>query len=87
MANERPTLYAGMTNNLVKRVYQHRKGVVEGFTKKYHIHKLVYFEIFGTPTEAIIREKQIKDMDRVNKLNLIQENNPTFRDLYYEIMM
>ncbi len=86
MANERPTLYTGMTNNLVKRVYQHKNGLAKGFTRKYHIHKLVYFESFKTPLEAIIREKQIKNMNRADKITLIQTKNPIFNDLYNEII-
>ena len=75
-----------MTNNLAKRVYQHKNDLVEGFTKKYHIHKLVYFETFQTPREAIIREKQIKDMNRADKISLIKTINPTFKELYDEIV-
>ena len=77
MANERPTLYTGMTDNLVKRVYQHKQELVEGFTKKYKIHKLVYAEIFETPREAMIREKQIQYLNRADKISLIKTNNPT----------
>lgn len=86
MANERPTLYTGMTNNLVKRVYQHKNELVEGFTKKYHLHKLVYYEIFNTVFEAIYREKQIKDLNRKDKLTLIRSKNPEFKDLYQDII-
>lgn len=86
MANERPTLYTGMTNDIIKRTFQHKNSLAEGFTKKYHIHKLVYFESFGTANEAIIREKQIKDMNREDKIELIKTKNPTFRDLYKEII-
>ncbi|MCL4387245.1 MAG: GIY-YIG nuclease family protein [Patescibacteria group bacterium] len=86
MANQRPTLYTGMTNDLIKRVYQHKKEVVKGFTEKYHIHKLVYFECFKTPLEAIIREKQIKNMKREEKLRLIKKENPNLMDLYERIL-
>jgi len=86
MANERPTLYTGMTNDLVKRVYQHKNEVTEGFTKKYHIHKLVYYEASESALGAIVREKQIKDMNRNDKIKLIEIKNPTFRDLYNEII-
>ncbi len=85
MANERPTLYTGMTNNLVKRVWQHKNELADGFTKKYHLHKLVYYEAFNTAMEAIIREKQIKDMNRDQKLRMIKERNPTMSDLYDEM--
>ncbi len=86
MANERPTLYTGMTNDLSKRVYQHKSNVIEGFTKRYKIHKLVYFETFSLPREAIIREKQIKDMNRIDKIRLIKIANPKFEDLYSKIV-
>ncbi len=86
MANSRPTLYTGVTNNLVRRVYEHKQELVEGFTKKYRLHKLVYYENVEGEMQAIIREKQIKDMDRADKLNMIKQFNPTFRDLYQEII-
>jgi len=86
MANERPTIYTGMTNNLVKRVYEHKNEIVRGFTSKYHLHKLVYFEIFDSPLEAIIREKQIKNMNRIDKLKMIRKFNPTFKDLSHVIL-
>lgn len=86
MANSRPTLYTGVTSNLITRVYQHKNNLVAGFTAKYSLHKFVYYEVYDTITEAIIREKQIKDMDRNDKLYLIQKMNPTFDDLYNEIL-
>ena len=86
MANGRPTLYTGVTNNLIKRVYEHKKELVEGFTKKYHLHKLVYYEIIEGQLQAIIREKQIKDMNRSDKLTMIQKFNPQSKDLYQEII-
>lgn len=82
MVNSRPTLYTGMTNDLVRRVYEHRTGAVDGFTKQYHLTKLVYYEVFDTPLQAIIREKQLKKMLRAEKLNLIKQNNPNLIDLY-----
>ncbi len=82
MGNERPTLYAGMTNNLFRRVQEHKGDVVEGFTKKYKLHKLLYFECGENPLSAIIREKQVKNMSRKEKLELITEQNPDFVDLY-----
>ena len=86
MANNRPTLYTGVTDSLVRRVQEHKKDKIEGFTKKYQLHKLVYFEVGETPIAAIIREKQIKDMNRNEKLKMIHEFNPTFRDVYKDIL-
>ena len=86
MANDRPTLYTGVTSNLVKRCYEHKHNLVPGFTAKYTLHKLVYYEEFETIEEAIIREKQIKDMNRINKLEIIKRFNPTFSDLYEQII-
>ncbi len=86
MANNRPTLYTGVTNNLVRRVWQHKKELIDGFTKKYHLHKLVYYEIVEGEVQAIIREKQIKDMDRIDKLNMIKKFNPELKDLYQTII-
>jgi putative endonuclease len=86
LANTRPTLYTGVTNNLLRRVYEHKNDLIKGFTEKYNIHKLVYFEVFDTIEEAIIREKQIKDMNRNEKLVMIQKNNPSFKDLYKSIL-
>lgn len=86
MANDRPTLYTGVTNNLVKRAWQHKEELVDGFTKKYQLHKLVYYEVIEGELQAIIREKQIKDMNRIDKLNLIRNFNPSFSDLYTQIL-
>ena len=86
LANNRPTLYTGVTSNLVQRIYQHKNNLVKGFTSKYNIHKLVYYEIFGTIQEAIIREKQMKDIDRKEKLGMIMRFNPTLEDLYGKIL-
>ncbi len=86
MANKNQTLYAGVTNNLIGRVYQHRNNLVKGFTQKYSLHMLVYFEGFATIEEGIIREKQIKNMNRADKLKMIYESNPEFEDLYEEII-
>jgi len=86
MANIRQTLYAGVTNNLQIRVYQHKNNLVEGFTKKYNLHMLVYYEVFDTIEQAIIREKQIKDMNRKDKLAMIYNFNPEFKDLSDQII-
>lgn len=85
MANSRPTLYTGVTSNLINRVYQHKNNLVKGFTAKYNLHKLVYYGSFDTIEQAIIREKQIKDMNRQDKLAMIEKFNPTFQDLYNKI--
>jgi len=86
MANHRPTLYAGVTSELIKRVYEHKNNLVPGFTAKYLCHKLVYFEAFDFIEQAIIREKQIKHMNREDKLKLIRKTNPTMEDLSYTIL-
>jgi len=79
------TLYIGVTNDLVRRVAEHRLKLVEGFTKKYEIHKLIYFEQFDDPENAIKREKQLKRWDRAWKIRLIEEHNPNWDDLYPSI--
>jgi putative endonuclease len=81
------TLYVGVTSDLVKRVWQHREGLAEGFTKRYGIKHLVWYEIHAEILEAIRREKQIKKWDRSWKMELIHKSNPTWRDLYAEITM
>ena len=79
------TLYIGVTSHLVKRIWQHREGVVEGFSKQYGVKRLVWFEVHSEIVQAITREKQIKKWNRNWKVNLIQEMNPDWRDLYDEI--
>jgi putative endonuclease len=79
------TLYVGVTSDLVARVDAHRRGVIEGFTKKYGVTVLVYHETHDTMAGAIAREKQMKKWRRRWKLRLIEENNPDWRDLFAEI--
>ena len=74
-------LYVGMTNNIARRMAEHKNGMTEGFTKRYNIRKLVYFEEYAHPQEAIGREKTIKEMSREKKLALIKAQNPTFDDI------
>jgi putative endonuclease len=81
------TLYLGVTSDLVKRIWEHREGVFEGFTKKYGIKHLVWFEVHADVIAAIAREKQLKKWHRDWKINLIQQGNPEWRDLYEEITM
>ena len=80
------TLYTGVTSDIVKRVWQHKNNVVEGFSKKYHVHLLVWYEVHDEVESAITREKQIKEWKRIWKLELIEKTNPTWRDLYIEIV-
>lgn len=75
------TLYTGITSNLIQRIYQHKEELVDGFTKKYHVHQLVYYEIHLDVNEAILREKRIKKWNRQWKINLIQRDNPQWLDL------
>jgi putative endonuclease len=80
------TLYVGVTNNLIRRVYEHREGLAEGFTKRYGVKMLVYFEEHATIEAAIQREKNIKHWSREWKIDLIVAKNPDWRDLYDEIV-
>jgi len=79
------TLYIGVTGNLVRRVYEHREKVVKGFTAKYDVARLVYFEQFGEIGAAIQREKRMKKWNRAWKIRLIEEKNPNWDDLYPSI--
>jgi putative endonuclease len=86
MTNRNNTvLYTGITNDLKRRVYEHKEKLVDGFTKKYNIIKLVYYEVFEDPANAILREKQIKAGSRQKKINLINSVNREWLDLYEEI--
>ena len=79
-------LYVGVTGDLTRRIYEHKEGLVEGFTKRYNVHKLIYFESFESPSNAIKREKQLKGWSRERKLSLIKNNNPELKDLYEEFL-
>jgi putative endonuclease len=79
-------LYIGATNDLVRRVWEHRQGFVEGFTKTYNIHRLVYFETYDDVRDAIQRERTMKHWRRAWKVALIAKDNPAWRDLYEEII-
>lgn len=80
------TLYTGMTNDLVRRVYQHKEGLIPGFTKRYGIKQLVYYEIYEEAEKAILREKQIKRWSRAIKYQAIGKMNPKWEDLYEKIL-
>jgi putative endonuclease len=80
------TLYTGLTSNLVKRVYEHKSKVADGFTAKYNVTNLVYFEVYIDINFAMNRESQLKRWRRRWKLALIEKENPTWRDLYEEII-
>ena len=75
-------IYTGVTSDLMKRVYEHRHGLIEGFTRKYNAKKLVYYEISNSVESAIQREKQIKGWLRCKKVDLVDSSNPTWKDLY-----
>ena len=81
MTSNSGTLYTGMTNDLQRRVYQHKQKLIPGFTFRYNVNRLVYFEVFNEPQQAIAREKQIKGWLRRKKIALIEEQNPIWRDL------
>jgi putative endonuclease len=80
-------LYIGVTSNLIKRVYEHKNDLVKGFTNKYHIHNLVYFEVTEDIDNALSREKHLKKWNRAWKIELIEKNNPEWRDLYCDLLM
>lgn len=78
------TLYIGMTNNLERRIFEHKNKSVEGFTKKYGVDKLVYFEVYQYVNDAITREKRLKSWNRQWKIGLIEEENSNWKDLAYD---
>jgi putative endonuclease len=80
------TLYVGVTSNLIKRVWEHKQKIIDGFTKKYDIDRLVYFEEINDPDIAIRREKRLKKYSREWKINLIRKENPAWDDLYNRIL-
>jgi len=87
LANQRNgTLYTGVTSNLVKRVWEHKNDLVDGFSCKYGVHMLVYYELHASMVEAITREKQLKAGSRLKKLRLIETMNPDWEDLYAGII-
>ena len=83
---KRGTLYIGVTSNLVARTWQHREHLVDGFTKRYDVTMLAWYELHGTMESAILREKQLKKWNREWKLRLVQESNPEWRDLWGDIV-
>ncbi|MGL4995243.1 MAG: GIY-YIG nuclease family protein [Deefgea sp.] len=80
------TLYVGVTSNLVQRIWQHKEGLIEGFSQKYGLKMLVWYEQHATMESAIAREKAIKEWQRAWKLTLIEKMNPSWRDLYPDIV-
>ncbi len=79
------TLYIGVTNDLVRRSYEHRNSIIGGFTKKYNLKMLVYFEMFDRVEDAILREKRLKKWNRQWKVDMIEKSNPDWLDLYNQI--
>ena len=86
MANDRPTLYVGVTNNLGRRVFEHKHKLIEGFTKQYNLNKLIYYEVFTDIDVSIQSEKQLKHWNRIWKLRLVMKLNPTLKDLSDKLM-
>jgi putative endonuclease len=80
------TLYVGVTSDLLKRGWEHKNGIVEGFTKRYGVHDLVYYEMHVDMISAITREKQLKKWNRAWKVRLIEERNPEWADLWHQIL-
>lgn len=86
LGNNNLTIYIGITSDLIGRVLKHKQRIIDGFTKRYGLHKLLYYESYPTMIEAITREKQLKNWHREWKLNLIKRMNPEFKDLYLELI-
>ena len=87
LSNKSKTLYIGVTNNLIRRLYEHKSKLINGFTKKYNLTKLVYYEVFNNINDAIKREKQLKNWHRQWKINLIEYVNKDWKDLSKEFGM
>ena len=85
-SNNNKALYVGITNDLVRRIYEHKQKIIDGFTKRYNVNKLVYFEQTSDVNSAISREKQLKSFSRDKKDNLINHYNPQWVDLYDSIL-
>lgn len=79
-------LYIGITSDLIRRVFEHKEGLIKGFTQRYHIKKLVYFEAYDDAENAILREKRLKEWKRSMKIDLIEKQNPLWNDLYADIV-
>ena len=86
-SQKRGTLYIGVTSDIVKRVFEHRNSLVDGFTKKYKVQSLVYYEIVRDAKTAVLRERQLKKWNRLWKIRLIEDNNPEWTDLYDSLTM
>ncbi|MGE4420295.1 MAG: GIY-YIG nuclease family protein [Sulfurimonas sp.] len=86
LSNNSKTLYVGVTSDLIKRIYEHKNNITKGFTTKYNIKSLVYYEIFDSIEDAITREKQLKAGSRLKKIALIESLNPTWKDIYDELL-
>ena len=88
LANHRNgTLYIGVTSHLINRIWQHKHDLVEGFTKRYALHRLVYYEVCPSMESAIVREKQLKAGSRTKKISLIEHVNPEWEDLYERVVI
>ena len=79
-------MYIGVTSDLIKRAWQHREGIIEGFTRRYHVKKPVWFEEHAAVEAAIIREKRLKEWKRAMKVDLIEKQNPLWEDLYFSLV-
>ncbi len=86
IGNDRPTLYIGVTNDIISLIHEHKEGLVKGFSEKYRLHKLLYVEEVDSIESAIEREKRLKKWNRDWKLQLIKKSNPELRDIYNEII-